>query len=82
MSAQAEEFANRIIGARIVAVEEVGAMLVRIEFEHRGTDDDSGWMVVSLENVLFADEAAAGGGHDRPESESAASGEVNGKAEA
>jgi hypothetical protein len=54
MSRRADDLANRIIGARIVSVEEVGDTLVQIEFEHRGTDDDSGWITLPQDHIRFA----------------------------
>lgn len=52
-------FADRIIGARIVDVTQQGptAGLWKIEFEHKGTDDDSGFLIIGLGSIYFNAEA-------------------------
>jgi len=50
-------FADRIIGARIVDVTQQGptAGLWKVEFAHKGTDDDSGFLIVALGSIYFND---------------------------
>lgn len=50
-------FSDRLIGAHIADVGQQGptAGLLKIEFEHRGTDDDSGFLIVPLGGVYFND---------------------------
>ena len=51
-----ESLPERVTGAIIDEVELVGDTLVRLSFRHRGTDDDSGWLVVPAEYVRFEGE--------------------------
>lgn len=48
-------FVDRIIGARIVDVTQQGPTggLWKVEFEHEGTDDDSGFLIVALGSIYF-----------------------------
>ena len=49
----ASRLSDRIIGARIVAVTPYDDEHVCVEFEHKGTDDDSGCLIVGLTAVRF-----------------------------
>lgn len=46
---------DRVIGAAIVGINERDAAKVVVYFEHRGTDDDSGFIVVPLSGIYFND---------------------------
>lgn len=46
---------DRLIGAQLVGVNTSNADKVELHFEHRGTDDDSGVIVVSLTGIYFND---------------------------
>ncbi len=50
---EADRIAGRIIGAKIVSVEQIDDRFIRIDFEHRGTDDDSGSITVPCLSVNF-----------------------------
>jgi hypothetical protein len=39
-----------------VAVEEIDAATVRLDFEHKGTDDDSGYIIVPAAQINFEGE--------------------------
>lgn len=60
MSDQVDRLADRLLGARIVAVEQIGSGsdALRLDFEHKGTDDDSGHIDVPLSQIHFSDEDA------------------------
>ena len=47
---------DRILGAKIVNVEELADGNVRLEFEHRGTDMDAGHLVVMPGQIEFDQE--------------------------
>jgi hypothetical protein len=49
----AARIADRILGAKIVAFGENGDGTVTLDFEHRGTDDDSGSIRVPLTEIRF-----------------------------
>lgn len=51
---------ERLLGARIVAVKEHRNMpdTLVVEFEHRGTDDDSGYVLVDEAHVHFGSDDA------------------------
>ena len=61
MSRAANEFGDRVLGAHLVALEEEADGIVWLDFEHGGTDDDSGRMRVVLADVVWDSEARAGG---------------------
>jgi hypothetical protein len=48
--------ADRLTGAVIDSVEVSDDGLVKVTFRHRGTDDDSGHMVVGANSISFYDE--------------------------
>ena len=49
-----DELADRILGAKIVAIADEGdGKSVILDFEHRGTDDNSGSLLVAIEDVAF-----------------------------
>jgi hypothetical protein len=50
---------QRILGARIVAVEPFDPPLVKVIFEHRGTDADSGFLIVGPSTVRFGEDEEA-----------------------
>lgn len=50
-----EAVEGRILGAKIVGVNTADADRVELHFEHRGTDDDSGVIVVPLTGIYFND---------------------------
>lgn len=47
------ELADRILGARIVAYGQSGDGTLHLDFEHRGTDDDSGVLILRTEDIHF-----------------------------
>lgn len=52
----AESLSDRLVGARIVHVEALPSRFRWVlVFEHRGTDDDSGYLIVDAFNVRFND---------------------------
>lgn len=51
----ADRISDRIIGAKIVAVEQIDDRYIRLDFEHRGTDDNSGSITVAAWSVNFQD---------------------------
>lgn len=53
MSEIADRISNRIMGARIVAIEELDDGNIRLDFEHRGTDQDAGHLVVIPGQIEF-----------------------------
>lgn len=54
-AADAGERAGRALGAKLVALEVIGGNVL-FEFEHRGTDDDSGCLLVPLTAIRFCDD--------------------------
>lgn len=44
---------DRLVGARIVRVNTKDAGRVELYFEHRGTDDDAGVIIVPLAGIYF-----------------------------
>lgn len=56
MSTPASILADRILGAKIVAFGENGDGTVTLDFQHRGTDDDSGSIRVPMADIHFEDE--------------------------
>ncbi len=56
----ADRLADRIIGAKIVAVEQIDDRYVRLDFEHRGTDHDYGSITVVAWAINFQ------GGFNKP----------------
>lgn len=60
MTHRETQLEERLLGARIIEIKphanyEGGIV---IEFEHRGTDDNSGWLLVHQDNVHFGDDLA------------------------
>lgn len=55
MSAEWDAIAERVIGAKIVAVEELTHDLALLHFEHRGTDDDTGAVCALLSGFAWRD---------------------------
>lgn len=44
---------DRIAGAKITAITQLDLRSFKVEFEHRGTDDDSGYFLVDLGDIFL-----------------------------
>jgi hypothetical protein len=56
VSAHATRVVDSVVGARIVHAEQRTDGLLVLVFEHRGTDDDAGYLIVPSTFVSFNDE--------------------------